>query len=65
MEIISENIYKKAEELSKENYTELRKTNPLTECNAIVVSHCNKNFWFSTTEVANETLKKFKSNKNE
>jgi hypothetical protein len=58
MVLVKENIYQKAEELTEKGYTELNKTGKFVDCDCIAVVDDTRNFWFTTEEVFNETIKK-------
>lgn len=48
IEIITGDIFHKADRLVSMNYVELRRTNKYLECNALAVNHTNNNFWLTT-----------------
>lgn len=50
MELVSRNIFEKAEELRKMNYKEKKKNFPLAECDSILINHNNQTFWFTSRE---------------
>lgn len=63
MEIISTDIYGKSAELTEKGYKELRRTDKMTKCDRIIVSHKNNNFWFTTKKIGEQTLAKYNSKK--
>jgi hypothetical protein len=47
MEAIYENIFNKAEELTNKNYKEKYASYRLSDCNAILINHTTKKFWYT------------------
>ena len=47
MEAIYQNIFSKAEELSNKNYEEKYSSFSLSDCNAILINHSTKKFWYT------------------
>ena len=47
MEAIYQNIFSTAEELSNKNYEEKYSSFSLSDCNAILINHSTKKFWYT------------------
>lgn len=56
MELIARNIFEKGYQLNERNYKELGATFPTSSCDAVLVNHTTKQFWFTQKEDAEKII---------
>tara|TARA_B100000809_G_C14913434_1_gene450695 strand:- start:380 stop:568 length:189 start_codon:yes stop_codon:yes gene_type:complete len=62
MEGIYRNAFEKGEELSSKNYKEKRASFALSKCNAVLINHSTKKFWYTIKEDAQFIISLINSN---